>query len=550
MKNKKILFYNIFLILIVISLAIPFVYAVSIGGNTNPQITTEDFSPLVWMCDSRVVYDDNTEPGRVSPGGDELIERINNYAFEGEQISWDVLVMDKNKIDQNIDVYAAVGDSRGGNRRPVLMKVNHTVSYCDSTGTRFVPWSQDLVIPKFDTNLGQLVKVIVNGSEFIEINATFENVDPFTGANFSIIYNGGNISVTFPEKNLAIINSGFIESGSVGPYDNLTDFDGVSGESFYFINTTQTDFPGINLNLYESAFPGENLMIPASSSGDAVISGLANFDGGVRTMSGADVCVIYTYQTEEAVSPGGTGIEANCQRIGCTNTTDITSCNARIGEERFTSCDSGIMDMFRCILTVETPESMYGEHWISVIAVDGDGNTGMMDENEYWFLNPVIALSIDGDMTFEEVRPGTDAYSSTMLVGNDADYSSGVLMDMFISGTDFYDSASSGARCPDTNQLSLSNFRYFATNGAYSTQNDLRKDPEGYVGIEYGIGFNDPNPFYDNNEMIQAQEIHPYYTANLLAPGAEMVVTFKLSLPEPCNGNFDTGSIYFWGEAI
>jgi len=88
---------------------------------------------------------------------------------------------------------------------------------------------------------------------------------------------------------------------------------------------------------------------------------------------------------------------------------------------------------------------------------------GMMDENEYWFFNPVIALDIEGDMTFhgddgkEGVRPGSDAYSDTILVGNDADKGSGVLLDMFISGTDFYDSQSSGARCPTTNQLSLDN---------------------------------------------------------------------------------------------
>jgi len=69
--------------------------------------------------------------------------------------------------------------------------------------------------------------------------------------------------------------------------------------------------------------------------------------------------------------------------------------------------------------------------------------------------------------------------------------------------------------------------------------------------LEYGVGFNDPNPFYDNNEIIQSTtKIGPYYTGNILAPGAEMSVIFRLNLPEPCNGDFDTGQIYFWGEAI
>ena len=39
-------------------------------------------------------------------------------------------------------------------------------------------------------------------------------------------------------------------------------------------------------------------------------------------------------------------------------------------------------------------------------------------------------------------------------------------------------------------------------------------------------------------------------TGNVLTPGSEMALTFRLDLPVPCNGDFDTGSIYFWGEAI
>ena len=130
------------------------------------------------------------------------------------------------------------------------------------------------------------------------------------------------------------------------------------------------------------------------------------------------------------------------------------------------------------------------------------------------------------------------------------------MLDMFISGTDFYDSSSSGARCDGTNSLLLENFEYFATNGAYSSMDDSRVggDPEGYVDIGYGIGFNNPNPFYNNYEILQAQPMSvpggTYYLANVLAPGAEMALTFKLNLPEPCVGDFDTGSIYFWGEAI
>src|SRR3989338_7238784 len=93
----------------------PAVLAVSVGSGVGVDITTEDFAPQVWMCDHRVVYDDNTEPGRLDQYGnpDELLERINNYAFEGEQVEWKVLVMDKNGLEKIQDVFATVGTSQG-----------------------------------------------------------------------------------------------------------------------------------------------------------------------------------------------------------------------------------------------------------------------------------------------------------------------------------------------------------------------------------------------------------------------------------------------------
>jgi hypothetical protein len=351
--------------LLVISV-IPSILAVSVGSGLTPDITTEDFPPQVWMCDHRVVLDDATEPGRTSGDGDKLVERINNYAFEGEQISWKVLVMDKNGIEKVGDVFATLGDTQG------------------------------------------------EGND-IEANCKLDSV----------------------------------LLGDDRKRDNVA-----------------------------------------------------------------------------------------------------KDCNARILEEELKDIGENMAAYYTCTLTVETPESMYDEYWVTVEAVDIDGLSGTMDENEYWFFNPVIALSIDGDMAFENVRPGTSSYSDTILVGNDADEGSGVMLDMFISGTDFYDSSSSGAKCPTTNQLELENFRYYATNGAYSTRDAVGSDPEGYRNIEYGIGFNNPNPFYNDAEILPAQKVGPYYTANLLAPGAEMALTFRLSLPEPCNGDFDTGSIYFWGEAI
>jgi len=342
----------------------PAVLAVSVGSGIGVDIITEDFEPQVWMCGDRVVLDDNVEPGRVTLGGDTMTERKHNYAFEGEQIAWDIVVWDKNGKEKIVDVFGTLGSAQGY----------------------------------------------------------------------------------------------------------------------------------------------------------------------------------------------GNDIEVNCDQVAKPNPNEFAKCNARMLEETVDWNDD-TMEAYRCTLTVETPLSMYGEYWITVEALDMDGLSGTMAENEYWFLNPEIFLSVIGDLTFTDVRPGTSSYSETLLVGNDADDGSGVMLDMFISGTDFYDSSSSGAMCPTTNQLSLSRFSYFATNGAYSSLTDVRKvAPESYVPIVYGIGFNNPTAFYGKNEILlnsAAQTNTKLYTpGNVLSPGNEIALTFRLDLPEPCNGDFDTGSIYFWGEAI
>ncbi len=442
-------------ILVALALLMPAALATDTGTGIGIDIDVEDFPPHIWMCDNRVVVDDPVEPGRIDgevvfsdkidmcecvfdgcitacvqgalsysfycegvegpcegdfnaqvprecvslclevavrygcevEKGYELVERLENYAFEGEKLEWIVLVMDKNKIEQVTDVVATVGTVQG---------------------------------------TGNPVEV-----ECVELQGW--------------------------------------------------------------------------------AAPGEQIK---------------------------------------------------------------PSCNARIDEEEIDYFDDQIMAYYECTLTVETPASMHGQAWITVEAMDSTGLSATIDENEYWFLNPVVALTLSGlPLSFSSVRPGTQAYSNTLTIGNGAETGSGVLLDMFMSGTDFYDPSNSGARCVITNRLKLGNnfaapwhdpgnnvcqigyhdgddhLCYYAVNGAYGTQNDPRSDAEGYAPIVYGDAFS--RDFYNDAEIIMAPGGGVFYSAgNVLSPGAEISLTFKLGLPLPCNGDFSDGSIYFWGEAV
>lgn len=403
MKTKKKLLSLMLIVMLIVSV-MPIVLGVDVGTGIGISIDPEEFPPHIWGCDARVVLDDPLQPGRSSLANQTLSERVNNYAFEGEILQWQVLVMDKNKIEQIDEVVATIGSVQGT----------------------------------------------------------------------------------------------------------------------------------------------------------------------------------------------GNDIEVECNKISLPATVPA-SCNARILEENLTgsATDSNTQAMYDCRLVVETADSMYGEFFVTVEAIGEDGSA-IMDENEFWFLNPVISLSVDGDLEFEDVRPGAVAYSSTLLVGNDADDGSGVLLDMFISGTDFYDSASSDAKCPDKNLLKLSqNIRqraslgagnlsstphnttlcdagstgltsntnadhicYFASNGAYTTATSLNADAEGYRPIVYSNSFT--RDFYNDAEIIGGTGPEgtitlggvSYWAGNVLSPGSEIALTFKLGLPEPCVGNFDSGQLFFWGEAI
>ncbi|MDP2926374.1 MAG: hypothetical protein Q8N99_08405 [Nanoarchaeota archaeon] len=262
----------------------------------------------------------------------------------------------------------------------------------------------------------------------------------------------------------------------------------------------------------------------------------------------------------------GNDVEVECQRLtGIPRIKGPTheggnipkSCNAKIDQFIVKEFNPDVMAFYDCRLTVETPDSMHGEYFITIEAKDASGLSGTMAENEYWYLNPTIALSVDGNLEFDEVMPGTDSYSNTILVGNDAEAGSGVILDMFISGTDFYDPSSSGAKCSEnTNKLALTAFRYFATNGAFATQTSPVADVEGYVPIPYSTEISGAKRIIRWNDVIRGAapssdvEEADWNNGNALSPGSEVALTFKLTMPEPCVGDFSSGQIYFWGEAI
>ena len=251
------------------------------------------------------------------------------------------------------------------------------------------------------------------------------------------------------------------------------------------------------------------------------------------------------------------GSQATCEAVdGCSwYGNGPSSVDFWEGEEHITEFNPTTMQWYRCGFTVEP--SMHGQYRIVAGAIDEGGLTGESAESEYWFFNPLIALGINGALNFGTVRPGGVFKSSTLTIGNAAEAGSGVLLDMWIAGTDFYDLTHSGTMCPDSNLLSIDSFSYYASLGAYNTclypTTDATRDGECYVSIpkyQTGAGAginNNMQRIIDNDEL--AFGVYP--AGNVLSPGAEISINFKLRMPEPCNGgSFTSGSIKIFGEAI
>ncbi|RIK37537.1 MAG: hypothetical protein DCC55_23950 [Chloroflexi bacterium] len=153
-------------------------------------------------------------------------------------------------------------------------------------------WSGTLALPQFDPALGELNAVRIAVEGFVQGDVQYEN----TGPNAALISatHSVTIHVTLP-NNLAVES---IPSTTrvelVPPFDNVLDFDGLSGRTFSISNTKE-----ISLTLTGAVdmapFIGTgNVSIPALASGISFIRGPGNLSALLRAQA-ASVVVSITY---------------------------------------------------------------------------------------------------------------------------------------------------------------------------------------------------------------------------------------------------------------
>jgi len=123
--------------------ALPIVTAAGTGGNIGGGVGVEEPDLIVFQCGERVVLDDEIQPWRISGDGDLLAERNNHYLFEGERYEVEVLVFDKNKIEDVVVDLIMTGQevcgcvNVSGQCEQVCIEYNDTSINCEESIVNF-----------------------------------------------------------------------------------------------------------------------------------------------------------------------------------------------------------------------------------------------------------------------------------------------------------------------------------------------------------------------------------------------------------------------------
>lgn len=177
--------------LIIALLTLTPICAAGIGSGFNGDVNVEEFPPVVWQCGERKITDDMYQPWRsndcINIGGQivcrEAFARINNYIFEGEQYQVDVVVFDKNKIQDVVTDLKLEKDC-------TVNKVEKQITYCDSIPATETNWNNKVTLPKFYTGLGDLTNVEIEMNKKIISDIQLEHNCMSTGANINATVEG------------------------------------------------------------------------------------------------------------------------------------------------------------------------------------------------------------------------------------------------------------------------------------------------------------------------------------------------------------------------
>jgi hypothetical protein len=204
-------------------------------------------------------------------------------------------------------------------------------------------------------------------------------------------------------------------------------------------------------------------------------------------------------------------IQANCRRDG-NYTDDITNVIQVNSTFNVTFTQFNVRGVYyNCSYVVE--RDVYGNSSIGICVLQSNGSFNCVNVTNRLFFNPMISLmTSNGPLVFPNGVSGQTVTSNTIRITNLADDALDLVIQMTMN--DLYDPSNSGAICPTSNQFRIENIIYSAVAS------------DGTSGGNFTLS-RPPNP----------QDVIPNFG---ITPGEFIDITFYLTYPTPCIGNFNT----------
>lgn len=183
-------------------------------------------------------------------------------------------------------------------------EVCHDVSLV-STRTN---WNSSVTLPKFDSSLGELVRVRWQIVGQVTGNAAFESLD---GADTTITTTlSASITMTRPDSSvLSVVVPVVNNSDAVTAFDGTIDFGGTSGKSYAGLagtaSASSASVAAADIALFTAMSPGETISLPVIAAGTSSGSGAGNLLLLFSTFASASVTVCYEYTVIPAPSALG-----------------------------------------------------------------------------------------------------------------------------------------------------------------------------------------------------------------------------------------------------
>lgn len=176
---------------------------------------------------------------------------------------------------------------------------NETISYDATFNIARTNWSSNLVIPKFDPALGNLVRVSWTLGGTVNGSASFESLDASDATITTAL--SATITMYRPDNSvLDVVIPVVNNSDAATAFDGTIDFGGTSGKSYNELsgsdNVSDDTTANDDLALFTAAFNGETISLPVGAVGSSSGSGAGNLLLLFNTFAGADVKVTYEYE--------------------------------------------------------------------------------------------------------------------------------------------------------------------------------------------------------------------------------------------------------------